>query len=79
MLLWPPKMRGVRVHELTRDLVGPSADCGMYPVTVMARCRNLAAPMATLTVPTSQPATPHNPFVVKLQEKLDFRQPEKWK
>ncbi|KAL1427014.1 hypothetical protein MTO96_017762 [Rhipicephalus appendiculatus] len=36
---WPPKMRALRVHELTRDLVGPSADWGMYPVTVMARCR----------------------------------------
>ncbi|KAL1472618.1 hypothetical protein MTO96_039208, partial [Rhipicephalus appendiculatus] len=34
---WPPKKRSVRVHELVRDLVGPSAYWGMYPVTVMAR------------------------------------------
>ncbi|KAH7932339.1 hypothetical protein HPB52_024703 [Rhipicephalus sanguineus] len=35
--------------------------------------------MATPTVPAAQPATPLNPFVVELPEKLDFRRPEEWK
>ncbi|KAL3179151.1 hypothetical protein MRX96_038252 [Rhipicephalus microplus] len=35
--------------------------------------------MATPTVPTAQPATPLNPFVVEQPEKLDFRRPEEWK
>ncbi|KAL3191273.1 hypothetical protein MRX96_018836 [Rhipicephalus microplus] len=35
--------------------------------------------MATPTVPTAQPATPLNPFVVELPEKLYFRRPEEWK
>ncbi|KAL3199120.1 hypothetical protein MRX96_043989 [Rhipicephalus microplus] len=35
--------------------------------------------MATPTVPTAQPATPLNPFVVELPEKLEFRRPEEWK
>ncbi|KAL3192524.1 hypothetical protein MRX96_058941 [Rhipicephalus microplus] len=35
--------------------------------------------MATPTVPTAQPATPLNPFVVELPEKLDFRRPDEWK
>ncbi|KAL3255515.1 hypothetical protein MRX96_017421 [Rhipicephalus microplus] len=35
--------------------------------------------MATPTVRTAQPATPLNPFVVEMPEKLDFRRPEEWK
>ncbi|KAL1469383.1 hypothetical protein MTO96_025107 [Rhipicephalus appendiculatus] len=40
---WPPKMRGVRVPQLIRDLVAPSAEWGTYPVTIMARCTALCS------------------------------------
>ncbi|KAL3212629.1 hypothetical protein MRX96_008038 [Rhipicephalus microplus] len=35
--------------------------------------------MAMPTVPTAQPETLLNPFIVKLPEKLDFWRPEEWK
>ncbi|KAL3246966.1 hypothetical protein MRX96_057320 [Rhipicephalus microplus] len=38
---WPPKRRGVRVEELVRDRVDPTAASQKYPVCLVARCSTL--------------------------------------
>nr|XP_037271837.1 uncharacterized protein LOC119163864 [Rhipicephalus microplus] len=38
---WPPKRRGVRVEDLLRDRVDPTAAWQKYPVFLVARCSTL--------------------------------------